>query len=252
MARIRSIKPEFWTSAQVLECSANARLLFIGLWNFADDAGRHPDSPKQAKAEVYPADDLTLDDVAKMLDELERVGLITRYMVDGVGYFKITGWKHQRIDKPQPAKYPEPIQEHSKSIPRTLPPDKIRYDTNGKDSNGAKSADTYAPDFEQAWSEYPKRAGGNPKRSAMQAWKARLMEGELPQDIIDGVRRYAQYIQATGKERTEFVKQAKSFFGPDKHYLEDWTLPEQKHEASRKLSAVERVEANIAARYSQG
>lgn len=34
MARIRTIKPEFWTSEQVMGCAPLARLLFIGLWNF--------------------------------------------------------------------------------------------------------------------------------------------------------------------------------------------------------------------------
>jgi hypothetical protein len=46
MARIRTIRPEFWTSEQVTECSMPARLLFIGLWNFCDDGGRMPYSPK--------------------------------------------------------------------------------------------------------------------------------------------------------------------------------------------------------------
>jgi len=34
MARIRTIKPEFWTAEQVMELSRDARLLFIGMWNF--------------------------------------------------------------------------------------------------------------------------------------------------------------------------------------------------------------------------
>lgn len=41
MARIRTIKPEFWTAEQVMELSRDARLLFIGMWNFCDDAGVH-------------------------------------------------------------------------------------------------------------------------------------------------------------------------------------------------------------------
>lgn len=138
MARIRTIKPEFWTSGQVLECSTNARLLFIGLWNFCDDAGRHADKPKQVKAEVFPADDFTNADVVAMLDELERSGLIRRYAVDGEGYFLVTGWHHQRIDKAQSPKYPGPIEERSGSNPRTLPPDTIRYDTKGDDRSRAR------------------------------------------------------------------------------------------------------------------
>ena len=55
MARIRTIKPEFWTSEQVVECSPTARLLFIGLWNFCDDAGNQPASAKQSRCRFFPA-----------------------------------------------------------------------------------------------------------------------------------------------------------------------------------------------------
>lgn len=113
MARIRSIKPEFWTSEQIMECSTNARLLFIGIWNFCDDAGRHPMTPKQLKALVFPADELTFADVEGMLDELSSNGLIMPYVVDGKEYFQVTGWQHQKIDRPQAAKYPAPVVDHS-------------------------------------------------------------------------------------------------------------------------------------------
>ncbi len=108
MSRIRTIKPEFWTSEQVTECSPVARLLFIGLWNFCDDAGRMNASPKQIKALVLPADDIPSDDVRRMLDELEDNGLIKRYAVDGKEYLQVTGWGHQKIDRPQPPKFPPP------------------------------------------------------------------------------------------------------------------------------------------------
>lgn len=134
MSRIRSIKPEFWTSAQVLECSTNARLLFIGLWNFADDAGRHPYSAKQAKAEVFPADQFTEEQIFALLTELEINQLIVRYSHDGKDYFYISGWKHQRIDKPQLPKYPDPFSDHSKNDLRTIPPDTIGEDRIGEDT----------------------------------------------------------------------------------------------------------------------
>ena len=56
MSRIRTVKPEFWTSEQIIACSPIARLLFIGLWNFCDDNGVHPASYIRLKAEVFPPD----------------------------------------------------------------------------------------------------------------------------------------------------------------------------------------------------
>lgn len=138
MPRIRTIKPEFWSSGQILECSKNARLLFVGLWNFSDDHGRHPYRLKQIKAEVFPGDDDTEDDISHMLTELEHVGLIYVYTVGNERFLEITGWHHQRIDKPQPARYPEPIrapfQDHSKNDPGTFPPDSKGKDSKGKDT----------------------------------------------------------------------------------------------------------------------
>lgn len=108
MARIRSIKPEFWTSDQVVECSTNARLLFIGLWNFCDDVGRHTFSVKQIKGLVFPCDDFTYEDVSGWLGELVKNRLIGLYTVEGKQYLLVTGWHHQKIDKPQQPKFPAP------------------------------------------------------------------------------------------------------------------------------------------------
>ncbi len=116
-----------------MECSLNARLLFIGLWNFADDCGRHPASPKQIKASIFPSDDLPLNDIQRMLDELSKNNLITTYVVEGKGYLTIDGWHHQRIDKPQPAKYPDPAKADSTNVLGTFPPDTKGNDTKGND-----------------------------------------------------------------------------------------------------------------------
>lgn len=108
MSRIRSIKPEFWSNEQVMNCSTNARLLFIGLWNFVDDSGRHSLAYKQLKALVFPGDDFSSDFIRGLFDELSSNGLLVTYSVDGKDYFQITGWHHQKIDRPQPSKLPPP------------------------------------------------------------------------------------------------------------------------------------------------
>jgi hypothetical protein len=127
MARIRSIKPEFWTSEQVLECSTNARLLFIGLWNFCDDHGRHTFAPKQIKALIFSADDFTTAHIEAMLGELITQGLIRRYAVADKQYLEVTGWHHQKIDKRQPPKFPAPspndsgvVVDHSSNVRRMV------------------------------------------------------------------------------------------------------------------------------------
>jgi len=115
MARIRTIKPEFWSSEQVMESRPLARLLFIGLWNFCDDGGNHPLSPRTIKALIFPGDDITTEAVSELLDELEGSGLTRNYVVDGKQYLHVSGWKHQKIEKKN-FKYPpvpEPVVEQS-------------------------------------------------------------------------------------------------------------------------------------------
>ena len=120
MARIRSIKPEFWTSEQVMECSTNARLLFIGLWNFCDDAGRMVASDKRIKASVFPSDDFTAETVRRMLVELSSNDLIRLYVVDDKEFLQVTGWHHQKIDRPQKSKIPDPPDPNSPNGRRTI------------------------------------------------------------------------------------------------------------------------------------
>jgi hypothetical protein len=109
MSRIRSIKPDFWSSEQVMALPRDARLLFIGLWNFADDAGRFRWSPRSIKAQVLPGDDVTAEEIERWLSLIVHCGLSERYVNDhGEHFGVITGWQHQKINRPQPPKYPDP------------------------------------------------------------------------------------------------------------------------------------------------
>lgn len=100
MARIRTTKPEFYTSEQVMNLSISARFAFQGLWTFCDDGGNHPASAKTLKAEVFPSDDLTSTQVQALVDEMLEQGLLVIYEAGGKQYWHVTGWHHQRIDKP--------------------------------------------------------------------------------------------------------------------------------------------------------
>jgi len=62
MARIRTIKPEFWVDDVIVELTYEARLLFIGLWNFADDEGYIEDKPKRIKMQIFPAESGGVED----------------------------------------------------------------------------------------------------------------------------------------------------------------------------------------------
>lgn len=95
MARIRTIKPEFFRHEQLAELPPLCRLLFIGLWTLADRFGRLQDRPKRIKVEVLPYDS---GDIDKMLNTLAAAGFIIRYAVDGVRLIAIPSFElHQRF-----------------------------------------------------------------------------------------------------------------------------------------------------------
>lgn len=214
MARIRSIKPEFWTSEQVMECSPNARLMFIGMWNFADDCGRLPCSPKSIKAQIFPSDDIDLDSVRRMINELSSNGLVLIYSVDGKDYLQITGWQHQRIDKPQPAKYPAPFFDDSETIPRTLPPDRKGEDRIGKEKN-SRAASPSNEDFEKFKKDYPKRAGNYGWKAAERKYLALVKTGVSPQAINAAVKRHAEEMRKLKRIGTEFVPMPASWLNSE-------------------------------------
>ncbi|EKV4260736.1 hypothetical protein ROU36_23745 [Citrobacter freundii complex sp. 2023EL-00962] len=93
------------------------------------------------------------------------------------------------------------------------------------DTPKVKSSTDYSPAFEEAWQAYPKRAGGNSKAAAWKAWKARIKDGVNTEAMLAGVNRYAGYVRATGSAGTQYVKQAATFFGPDRHFEESWQAP---------------------------
>ncbi len=96
MARIRSIKPEFWTDATIVQLPFEARLLFIGLWNFCDDDGYISDEPDQIRLQILPNDNIDCD---LLIDLLVASELIDRIVLsDGKQILKIVNFsKHQRI-----------------------------------------------------------------------------------------------------------------------------------------------------------
>lgn len=96
MARIRSIKPDFFVHDGLAELSLAHRMLFIGLWTQADREGRLEDRPARIKVAVLPYDDLDVDALLWDLAE-HRERFVVRYEVDGVRYLQVTGFKaHQQ------------------------------------------------------------------------------------------------------------------------------------------------------------
>lgn len=100
MARIRSIKPEFWTDGTNIEHSDSVALFYIALWNFCDDEGKHPLNWSQLVAELGGR--WHRGKVKLFVSCLIKSGQL-RINSDAT-WIQVTGWSHQKIDKPKQPK----------------------------------------------------------------------------------------------------------------------------------------------------
>lgn len=63
------------------------------------------------------------------------------------------------------------------------------------------------------------------KISSLQSLESPFERGVNPETMLEGVKRYAGWVSAMGNSGTQFVKQAVTFYGPDRHFEESWEVP---------------------------
>ncbi len=94
MARIRTIKPEFFTSSDIVSLTPLSRLLYIALWCECDREGRLEWKPKTFKLRYFPGDDCNIEMLA---DELIQAGLVILYSDNGVALAEIPTFKNHQV-----------------------------------------------------------------------------------------------------------------------------------------------------------
>lgn len=109
VARIRTIKPEFWTDSKTGTLSDRATKLFIGMLTFSDDYGVVEFDLPSLRAKIFPFSMETPEEVIgkALLEELLPRGLLTMFGYSENEappyrrYLFITNFpRHQRIDRP--------------------------------------------------------------------------------------------------------------------------------------------------------
>jgi len=111
MARIRTIKPEFFTHWELFDLENESglpiRVAFAGLWTQADREGRFQWIPQQLKLGCLPYDDI---DFSRVLHALTTRGFIKKYTVKGRDFGFIPGFlDHQVINnREKPSSLPDP------------------------------------------------------------------------------------------------------------------------------------------------
>lgn len=176
---------------------------------------------------------ISTDDLERTKQVFSKKGLLK----DG----KIANWNKRQYKSDSSTERVRAHRERSSNGDETLqkrPQSQIQITDTDTDTDSEKKPTVgrkatppdVPPEFDQVRQRYPKRAGSQPWPNALRAIRARLGEGHTWQELIAGVDRYAAFVRATGKERTEIVLQAATFFGPSKRFLEEFTLPASKAE----------------------
>jgi len=174
MPRKRMIDPEFWSDEEIGTWSFEARLFYIGLWNFADDEGKFKANDVILKAHIFPYDtNVDLEEIKKFLGSK-----IVWYEVDKFKYGYIRNFlKYQRIDRPTKSVIPDPkeaLDEHSTSTRRRLVPNISKDNTR---------------DFDEFYSKYPKKQG---KADAFKAFVKLSPNDELLGTILRAVEEWSK------------------------------------------------------------
>lgn len=228
MARIRTIKPEFFTSPDTAKASIEARLFYIALWCWADDWGIGEANMNALLGFAFPEDDeKTRKEIQSLCKEVANTYGTLFYENNGRYFYAIPSWEdHQRTQRRAQRRNPTPDDPESqpdKRIHEKHEPSVFTQGTSestqGNDQEGtgereqgkgnrgtyisnppeqetialinpAPSADA-SDRFDEFWEAYPKRTGQNPKKPARQKFEKIIKEVD-PQTLIDAAHAYAR------------------------------------------------------------
>ena len=206
MARIRTIKPEFFTSEDIVGLTPFARLLYIALWCEADKEGRLVWKPATFKLRYLPGDDC---DVLALCKELTDAGLVVLY---GNGYAHIPTFKaHQHINpRESVSQLPDPDASTTRAARVGTRQERASDAQGGREGKGKEgindaSADASGsfPGFAAFWQAWPSGDRKQAKGKCLEAWKK---AGAEPQAAL--VLAHVEHMKASElwtKERGQYV-----------------------------------------------
>ena len=206
--RIRSIRPEFWSSTEIADLDWHDRLVFIGLWSYVDDNAVGRDIEKLIVSALFPLDDNLTESSLRVhgaLKRLETGGQVTRYTVERKPYLHITAFgTHQVINRASKDRYPLPTCANAKThVPLTEPSlspqadDALGEGEKGrrgevKDLSIAGAIDV----FDSFWELYPRKEA---KGAAVKAFKAAVKKAGADK-VIDGLKAQLPALAATDRQ----------------------------------------------------
>ena len=132
MARIRTIKPNFWDDTKIGRISRDARLLYIGLWTFSDDIGVVIGDTIWLKSKIFPYDQIQVQQFEKWMNELVTNGFICLLSYKEERFIYLPNFtRHQVINKPntKDLNIPKQLIDNSKEGIQSLITERSRNNT---------------------------------------------------------------------------------------------------------------------------
>lgn len=217
MARIRSVKPEFWDSPSTAKAGLRARLLYIAMWNWADDWGIGDANPRRLLSFAFPSDgdaEVEPRNFRHLAEEVVRCYGVKFYEVEGREYYEIPAWEeHQRTEKRAQRKNPPSLQAETTLYEGTsenpspnlgTPAEGSRKGEVGTGEQGRTTSrvprsetDAAPPGFDLFWDTYGKKVG---KPKAVIAYRAALKKpGVTPELLVEAAAEYVSWCKAENK-----------------------------------------------------
>jgi hypothetical protein len=223
MARIRTIKPDFWDSPDTAKASYRTRLFYIAMWNWADDWGIGVASPKQLVAFAFPNDDdVSPADYPSLAKEVADCFGVVFYMVAERPYYCIPAWdKHPRTERkavrvnPTPdmatslmftgkSEAPTLAAEEPSLVKEERTPEREREREKEREGERERGLSLVATDrvdvvaiFNVAYDFWPKRVK---REEALEKFRS-VVKVEPAQEIADAIQRFGTAYAATTQKQ---------------------------------------------------
>lgn len=170
MARIRTIKPEFFTSEDIVSMTPLARIFYVSLWCESDREGRLEWKPITFKMRYLPGDSCDVSELAK---ELIDRGLIVLYTADGKQYAEIPTFTEHQVINNREAASTHPARE--KNAKATRAP-RVKGEGKGRKGMEGKEHAAFSAGFDLFWKTWPKHERKQDRKACAAKWELHGLE----------------------------------------------------------------------------
>ena len=216
--RNRILQKSFWTSSEIIELEIHERLLFLGMTNHADDEGIIKTHPKALKAKIFPADNITVDEIEDGLIKMWGLGLIVfnenRSLCRFVNWFDF-----QKINRPYPSKFKfieekneRSVNNHTQISEHSSPNNNNKSNNNNKKNNkNNTNKSVFSNEFESFWKIYPRKVA---KKKCYDRFNRLLKDFKL-EEIIEGLSIWVEYWEKS-KIRNQYIPHPYTFLNQER------------------------------------